>query len=109
VYAVVRLAGKQFTVRPNEIIDVPRLKAEPGSLIRCDEVLVYSDGKDIRMGRPLLDGINVVGEVVNHGREPKILIYKMKRRKNYRRKQGHHQGYTRVRITEISAQKASGS
>jgi large subunit ribosomal protein L21 len=102
VYAVVRLAGKQYTVKPNEIVDVPLLEVEPGSLITCDEVLVFSDGKEIRVGRPLLDGIKVVGEVVNHGREGKILLYKMRRRKNYRKKMGHRQGYTRLRIKEIT-------
>ena len=102
MYAVVRLAGKQYTVKPNEIVDVPLLEVEPGSLITCDEVLVFSDGKEIRVGRPLLDGIKVVGEVVNHGREGKILLYKMRRRKNYRKKMGHRQGYTRLRIKEIT-------
>ncbi len=103
MYAVVRLAGKQFTVKPNEIVDVPSLDVEPGSVISCDEVLVYSDGKEVRIGRPLLEGVKVLGEVVSHGRGGKILLYKMRRRKNYRRKQGHHQRYTRLRIKEISA------
>ena len=103
MYAVVRLAGKQFTVKPNEIVEVPLLELEPGSLISCDEVLVYSDGKDVRVGRPLLEGVKVVGEVVKHGRERKILLFKMRRRKNYRKKMGHHQGYTRLRIKEITA------
>jgi large subunit ribosomal protein L21 len=104
VYAVVRLAGRQVIVKPNEIVDVPLLELEPGTLISCDEVLAYSDGKkDVRVGKPLVDGVKVVGEVVGHGREGKILLYKMKRRKGYRRKMGHRQRFTRLKIKEITA------
>jgi len=103
VYAVVRLAGKQFMVKPNEIVDVPLLELEPGTVISCDEVLAYSDGTDVRVGKPLVEGVKVVGEVVSHGREAKVMLYKMKRRKNYRKKQGHKQHYTRLIIKEITA------
>jgi len=103
VYAVVRIAGKQFMARPNEIVDVPRLDVEPGSIISCDEVLAYSDGTDVRVGRPRLEGIKVIGEVIGHRREDKIVLFKLRKRKNYRRKKGHVQGYTRLRIKEISA------
>jgi len=103
VYAVVRLAGKQFMVQPDEIVDVPRLELEPGTVINCDEVLAYSDGKDVRVGKPLVEGIKVTAEVVAQTRAPKVMLYKMKRRKNYRKKQGHKQPFTRVRIKEITA------
>ena len=103
MYAVVRLAGKQFTVKPNEIVDVPLLELEPGTTLSFDEVLAYSDGADVRVGRPLVEGVKVVGEVIGHGREDKIQLYKMKRRKGYRRKMGHRQDYTRLRIKEITA------
>ncbi|HEY5133239.1 MAG TPA: 50S ribosomal protein L21 [Candidatus Krumholzibacteriaceae bacterium] len=103
MYAVVRLAGKQFWVKPNEIVDVPLLELEPGTVISIDEVLAYSDGTDVRVGKPLVEGIKVVGEVVAHAREAKIQLYKMKRRKNYRKKMGHRQHYTRLRIKEITA------
>ncbi|MDD4857187.1 MAG: 50S ribosomal protein L21 [Candidatus Krumholzibacteria bacterium] len=103
MYAVVRLAGRQLIVKPNEIVDVPLLDLEPGTVINCDEVLAYSDGKDVRVGKPLVEGVKVLGEVMGHGREDKILLYKMRRRKGYRRKQGHRQHYTRVRIKEITA------
>ena len=104
MYAVVRLAGKQVMVTPNEIVDVPLLDLEPGAVISCDEVLAYSDGKnDVRVGKPLVEGVKVIGEVVGHAREAKIQLFKMKRRKNYRKKQGHKQQYTRVRIKEITA------
>lgn len=103
MYAVVRLAGRQLIVKPNEIVDVPLLELEPGTVISCDEVLAYSNGKDVRVGKPLVEGVKVLGEVIGHGREGKILLYKMKRRKGYRKKQGHRQDYTRVRIKEITA------
>lgn len=103
MYAVVRVAGKQIMARPDEVVDVPRLDVEAGSLIRCDEVLAYSDGTDVRVGRPRLEGVKVVGEVLGHRRADKILMYKMRRRKGYRRTQGHVQEYTRIRIKEISA------
>jgi large subunit ribosomal protein L21 len=102
VYAVVQLAGKQFMMRPDERVKVPLLDAEPGSIIKCEEVLVYADGKDVRVGRPLLDGISVTAEVVEHGREKKITVFKMKRRKGYRRKKGHKQQYTLLKIKEIA-------
>jgi large subunit ribosomal protein L21 len=103
VYAVVRIAGKQFMAKPNEIVDVPLLDIEPGSIVSCDEVLAYSDGKEVRVGRPRLEGIKVTGEVIGHGRDDKVLLFKHRKRKNYRRKKGHVQRYTRLRITSISA------
>jgi len=89
--------------KQGEVVDVPRLDAEPGSIISCDEVLAYSDGTDVRVGRPRLEGIKVIGEVVGHIRADKVMLYKMRKRKDYRRKKGHVQGYTRLRIKEISA------
>jgi len=103
VYAVVRLAGKQYMMRPDERVKVPLLDAEPGSMIKCDEVLVFSDGKEVRIGRPRLDDVTVTAEVVEHGREKKIIVFKMKRRKGYRRKKGHRQDYTLLKVKEISA------
>ncbi len=103
MYAVVRVAGKQIIARPDEIVDVPRLDVEAGSIIRCDDVLAYSDGKVVQVGRPRLEGVTVTGEVLGHRRGEKILMYKMRRRKGYRRTQGHVQEYTRIRIKEISA------
>jgi large subunit ribosomal protein L21 len=102
VYAVVRLAGKQVTVKPDLKVEVPRLDAEVGSVIQCDDVLLFSDGKDVRVGQPSLDGVKITAEVLEHGREDKIIVFKMKRRKNYRRKKGHRQGYTLLKITKMS-------
>ncbi len=102
MYAVVNLAGKQFAVRPDENIRVPLLDVEVGSVIQCDDVLLYSDGDDVRVGQPKVDGVKVTAEVVEHGREKKIIVFKMKRRKGYRRKNGHRQGFTLLKIKDIS-------
>jgi len=103
VYAVVRVAGKQVIVRPEEDIKVPRLEADIGSTISLDDVMLYADGADVRVGRPSLGDIRIVAEIIGHGRDPKITVFKMKRRKGYRRKTGHRQGHTVLKIKEISA------
>lgn len=103
MYAVINLAGKQFTVKPEDNIQVPLLDAEVGSVIQCDNVLLYSDGKDVQVGKPVLDNVKVTAEIVKHGREKKIIVFKMKRRKNYRRKNGHRQDFTLLKIREINA------
>ena len=103
MYAVIDLAGKQFTVKPEDNIQVPLLDAEVGSVIQCDNVLLFSDGDDLRIGKPKLDNIKVTAEVVSHGRDKKIIVFKMKRRKNYRRKNGHRQGFTLLKIRGIDA------
>jgi large subunit ribosomal protein L21 len=104
VYAVLRLAGKQVIAKPDERVSVPLLDAAVGSVISCDDVLFFKDGDDVRVGRPLLEGVRVTAEVLKHAREGKITVFKMKRRKKYRRKKGHRQGYTVLRIKEISVQ-----
>ncbi|MBU8920571.1 MAG: 50S ribosomal protein L21 [Bacteroidales bacterium] len=103
MYAVIDLAGKQFTVKPEDNIQVPLLDAEVGSVIQCDNVLLFSNGDDVRVGKPTLDNIKVTAEVVSHGRDKKIIVFKMKRRKNYRRKNGHRQGFTMLKIRGIDA------
>ncbi|OQX85716.1 MAG: 50S ribosomal protein L21 [Candidatus Latescibacteria bacterium 4484_7] len=103
MYAVVRLAGEQVFVKPDDIIEVPKLDVVEGSTIRCEDVLLFSDGKDVKVGRPLVDGVSVLAEVLEHGKARKVIVFKMKRRKNYRRKNGHRQGFTRLKIKEISA------
>lgn len=102
MYAIVRLAGNQVVVKPDETVRVPRLDVEVGSLIRCDDVLLFSDGKDIRVGQPLLEDVTVRAKVIGHGRMKKVVVFKMKRRKNYRRKKGQRRNYTDIMIKEIS-------
>jgi large subunit ribosomal protein L21 len=77
------------------------MEAEAGSKVTFDEVLLSSDGQTIKTGAPLVQGARVTGEVIGQGKEAKIYVFKFKRRKNYRRKTGHRQGYTEVRITDL--------
>lgn len=103
MYAIIDVGGKQIRVEPNVHVRIPRLDLEVGSQVTFDRVyLLRSDG-DIRIGEPLVEGASVVGKVVAHGRGEKIVVYKYKRRKYYRRKRGHRQPYTEVVITEISS------
>jgi len=102
MYAVFRTGGKQFRAEPGKKIRIPSLDVEPGESITFDEVLLTSDGSDVKVGEPTVEGAKVKGEIIRHGRDKKIIVFKRKRRKGYRRKQGHRQGFTEVRVDEIS-------
>jgi large subunit ribosomal protein L21 len=102
MYAVFRTGGKQFRVEQGESLRVPSLAAQPGETVTFDVVLLLADGEDVKVGRPVLDGASVRASVVGHGRDKKIVVFKRKRRKNYRKKQGHRQGYTEIRVEEIA-------
>jgi large subunit ribosomal protein L21 len=101
MYVIFRTAGKQFKAEKGETLQLPLMAAEAGSKVTFDEVLLSSDGQTIKAGTPLLKGAKVLAEVVGAGKGPKIYVFKFKRRKNYRRKTGHRQGYTEVRITDV--------
>jgi large subunit ribosomal protein L21 len=101
MYAIFRAQGKQFKAEKGKTLRLPLMGAEAGAKITFDEVLLSSDGQTINAGTPLVKGAKVMGEVVGEGKEPKIYVFKFKRRKNYRRKTGHRQGYTEVRITDV--------
>ena len=101
MYAIFRAAGKQFRAETGKTLRLPRLAAEPGTKLRFDEVLLASDGETVRAGTPLVKGASVTAEVVGEGKEPKIYVFKFKRRKNYRRKTGHRQHFTEVRVTGL--------
>ena len=101
-YAIIRTGGKQYRVQPGQTIRVPSLEGDEGARVEFGEVLLGSDDTEVRTGAPLLDGAKVTGEIVRHGRGDKIVVFKFKRRKNYARKQGHRQGFTEVRITDIT-------
>jgi large subunit ribosomal protein L21 len=98
--AVVRINDTQVRVRENEVVRVPRLDAEVGANVEFDEVL-YIGGEETRVGTPVVEGARVTAEVVEHGRGEKVIVFKIKRRKNYRRRNGHRQPYTAIRITSI--------
>ena len=101
MYAVFRTGGKQFRAEPGKKLRVPTMEGEPGSSVTFQDVLLASDGKDVQVGAPMVEGAKVKAEVVRHGRDRKIVVFKRKRRKGYRRKQGHRQGFTEIRIDEI--------
>jgi large subunit ribosomal protein L21 len=101
MYAIFRAAGKQFRAEKWKTLRLPLMSAEAGAKVTFDEVLLSSDGQTINAGTPLVKGAKVMAEVVGEGKEPKIYVFKFKRRKNYRRKTGHRQGYTEVRITDV--------
>ena len=102
MYAIFRASGKQFRAEKGKTIRLPLMAAEAGAKVTFDEVLLSSDGQTIKAGTPLVSGAKVIGEVVGVGKEPKIYVFKFKRRKNYRRKTGHRQKYTEVRITDLT-------
>jgi large subunit ribosomal protein L21 len=101
MFAVVRTGGKQYKVAPNDVIAVEKLDGEPGATIELAEVLMVGDGAEVSTGTPLLAGATVSAELVEHRRADKIIVFKKQRRKNYRRKNGHRQHQTVLRITEI--------
>ena len=103
MFAVIRTGGKQYRVAPGDVIKVERLAAEPGSTVALEEVLMVGEGADAKVGQPLVAGASVAAEVVAQDRGPKIIVFKKKRRKNYRRKNGHRQDLTVLRITGINA------
>ena len=102
MYAVVKIKNQQFRVSPDLKLQVPLLDSEVGDTLEFDEVLMLSDGDEIKVGAPTVDGASVAAEVLGHGRSRKIIVFKKKRRKNYRRKNGHRQQYTEIRITGIN-------
>ncbi|HKI94827.1 MAG TPA: 50S ribosomal protein L21 [Gemmatimonadales bacterium] len=100
-YAIFKAAGQQFRAEKGATVRVPLLKAEPGSKVTFDEVLLSSDGKKISAGQPTVKGAKVTAEVVRHGQDDKIYVFRFKRRKNYRRKTGHRADFTELKITDV--------
>lgn len=101
MYAVVETGGKQVRVAPGEKISVEKLPGESGSTVYFDKVLLVSDGDQVRVGHPYLDGVRVVGELLESARGKKIRVFTYKSKKNERRRMGHRQWYTAVRIQAI--------
>jgi large subunit ribosomal protein L21 len=101
MYAVIKTGGKQYRVAQGERLKVESIAADVGAEIVLDQVLLVADGEDVKMGAPLLSGATVKATVVAHGRGEKISIYKMRRRKHYRKHQGHRQNYTEIQIAGI--------
>lgn len=101
MYAVVRTGGKQYRVAADDVIEIEKIAGEPGEVVSLDEVLMLGGSGDPQVGTPLIDGASVAAEVLEQKRAAKLLVFKKKRRKNYRRKRGHRQHLTALRITEI--------
>ena len=101
MFAVIRTGGKQYKVASGDVIRVERLVTEAGASIELDEVLMLGEGGEISVGTPLVANAKVTAEVVAQARGPKIIVFKKKRRQNYRRKNGHRQDLTILRITGI--------
>jgi large subunit ribosomal protein L21 len=103
MYAVFQTGGKQFRAEPGVRLRVPTLDVEPGVTVTFDHVLLAGDGEaDVRVGTPVVDGASVTAEVLRHGRGDKVIVFKRKRRKGYRKKQGHRQNFTEIRIEEVA-------
>lgn len=102
MYAVVRSGGKQYRVSPGGSVRVEKLSGEVGSKVTLDEVLMIGGEGDVKIGTPTVDGASVSGTITAQGRGDKIRVFKMKRRKGYRRTQGHRQDYTEIAIDGIS-------
>jgi ribosomal protein L21 len=105
MYAVIETGGKQYKVAEGDVITIERLEAEAGEKVIFDKVLFMGEGADAQVGTPYLDATQVFGEVVENGKGKKVIIYKYKSKKDYRKKQGHRQPYSMVEITGIGEDK----
>lgn len=102
MYAVVKTGGKQYRVSAGEKLRIEQIPAEVGQEIVLDQVLAVADGDNVRMGSPLVSGARVSAKVLAHGRGDKVRIFKLRRRKHYRKSQGHRQNYTEIQILGIA-------
>ncbi len=102
MYAVVFSGGKQYKLREGETVRVEKIPGKIGSSVLFEKVLMYSDGRKVNVGQPLLDNVAVKAHIVEQDKAKKIIVFKYKRRKRYRRKQGHRQPFTAIQIDNIS-------
>jgi len=100
MYAIVETGGKQYKVESGDQILVEKLDAEPGASVELD-VLLVSDGKAVQVGQPKVDGVTAKAKVIEHGKGDKVVVFHYKPKKNYRKKQGHRQPYTKIEIVSI--------
>ena len=106
MYAVIESCGKQYKVAQGDVVFFEKLDVEEGKKVTFDNVVLLSDNKKVEVGTPYVKGAKVEGKVVSHGKGEKVLVYKYKAKKNYRRTQGHRQPYTKVEITSIKTAEA---
>ena len=103
MYAIIRTGGKQYQVAAGDQLRVEKLGGEVGDTVEIDDVLLVADGDDVKIGQPVVDGVKVSAQIVEQGKDKKIIVFKKKRRKGYKLRKGHRQPYTALLIKEISA------
>ena len=103
MYAIIETGGKQYRVAEGDVITAEKLAVEDGAQVELDKVLLLSKDGDVKVGAPYIEGAKVLGEVVESGKGKKVIIFKYKAKKDYRKKQGHRQPYTRLTVKEINA------
>lgn len=104
MYAIIESGGKQYKVAEGSVIKVEKLDVAAGEKLNLDQVLFFNDGNgNVKIGNPLVAGVRVIAEVMEQGKHKKITVFKYKRRKNYRKKQGHRQPYTKIKVEKIEA------
>ena len=103
MYAIIESCGRQYKVTEGDVVFFEKLDAEEGKKVTFSNVVLVSDDGKVQIGNPYVKGVKVEGKVVSHGKGKKIIVFKMKAKKNYRRKQGHRQPYTKVEITSIKS------
>ena len=103
MYAVIKTGGKQYRVVAGERIKVEKLVGEVGSSVTLDQILMLADGDKVTIGSPIVQGASITATVLSHGRGDKVMIFKFRRRKHYRKTQGHRQSYTEIQIGAIAA------
>jgi len=101
MYAVIKTGGKQYKVSAGDVLNFEKIEGGKGDIVSFDEVLLVSGDDDVRVGTPFVEGAKVVGEIISQIRGPKIIVFKMKRRKGYSKKTGHRQDLTSLKIKEI--------
>ncbi len=101
MYAIIQTGGKQYKVSPGDEIKVEKINEDPGTEITLDKILAISTDEGLEVGRPYLENKKVKAKVMRHGKNKKIIVFKFKRRKNYKRKKGHRQLYSIIKIEEI--------
>ena len=103
MYAVIKTGGKQYRVAAGDTIRVEKLEADVGHELKLDQIVAIGSGAELVLGAPLVAGASVVASVVGHGRHPKVRIFKMRKRKHYRKSQGHRQHFTEIKISAVNA------
>ncbi len=102
MYAVIETGGKQYRVQEGDVVFIEKVAGNEGESLSFDKVLLVSNGEEVNVGKPYVNGVSVTGNIVEQGKAKKIIVYKFKRKKDYRKKQGHRQPYTKVKIEKIN-------